>query len=535
MLTTTELQDAEQPEYVVELESVTQRIRATFNNQVIADSTEAKVLYETRHEPVYYFPIEDVREGFLNSSQLLTNCPFKGNANHWDIQVGKVSVADAVWRYKNPQKEFNYLKDYYGFYSDKFDDLIVGDRVEKQKNRFRSSTYSNPLIEWLLNEAWDTKSEAELVHKFSRCLVNAGIPIWRFFITIPTLHPLLTGVSYSWYKDKDEVETRLVEHSVIQSDVYLNSPIRSIFEGAGGIRRHLDTEDAQFDFPILQELKNKGATDYVAMPLTFSNGQINVISFTSDRAGGFNIQELGHLNEIMPLLSRLFEVHSARYIAASLLTTYLGEYTGKQVLDGKIKRGDGEIIYAVIWFCDLRQSSLMAESMSQKEFLGTLNDFFDCMGGAIINHGGEVLRFIGDAALAIFPIGNRSDDCCGNLDAEIKQAGQKAINAVEQAQQDMALLNAQRQKNNRPALRYGVGLNLGEVTYGNIGTSSRLEFTVIGSAANEAAKMESLCKQLNKSILISDSLAKHFPDKMTSLGKFDLSGIKEKRELYILR
>ena len=177
-----------------------------------------------------------------------------------------------------------------------------------------------------------------------------------------------------------------------------------ILAGAGGVRRRLDIPNPQLDYPIVRDLYAEGGTDYIAMPMIFSDGQINTISLASNQPGGFGSRLLGHIHEAMPLLSRLFEVHAVRSNAVNLLETYLGRQSGSKVLNGLIKRGDGEDIYAVIWFCDLRDSTPLAESMSREEFLLLLNEYFECMAGAVLDHGGEVLRFIGDAVLAIFPI-----------------------------------------------------------------------------------------------------------------------------------
>ena len=314
---------------------------------------------------------------------------------------------------------------------------------------------------------------------------------------------------------------------------FLNSPLVPIFNGAGGVRRRLDIPEPQLDYPIVEELYEEGATDYVAMPLLFSDGQINTISLTSEQRGGFSTQDLGHIYEILPLLSRLLEVHAAHRTSMTLLETYLGKHTGDRVLKGQIKRGDGENIHAVIWFCDLRESTPLADSMSRDDFLGLLNKFFDCMGGAVLQHGGEVLRFIGDAALAIFPIGN--PDICGEEKRKsTRQACENALAAAIDAQSRMECLNKKRLDCSRRALKFGLALHVGDVTYGNIGTTKRLEFTVIGAAANEAARLEGMCKTLNRSILLSADFVCAFPGDFISLGKHDLRGVREPKEIFTL-
>ena len=165
--------------------------------------------------------------------------------------------------------------------------------------------------------------------------------------------------------------------------------------------------DAVLDYPILHDLRAQGCTDYVAMPFVFSSGQINVLSLATQHPGGFSTENLGQIHEVLPVLTRIFEVHAMRSTAVQLLDVYLGKQSGAKVLDGRVKRGDGEEVHAVIWFSDLRGSTGLADAMPRREFLSLLDDFFDCTAGAVLQHGGEVLRFIGDASLAIFPISRR--------------------------------------------------------------------------------------------------------------------------------
>ncbi|MGH8692259.1 MAG: adenylate/guanylate cyclase domain-containing protein, partial [Burkholderiales bacterium] len=203
--------------------------------------------------------------------------------------------------------------------------------------------------------------------------------------------------------------------------------------------------------------------------------------------------------------------------ARNILDAYLGQQAGEKVLAGRIRRGDGEDINAVIWFCDLRDSTPLADSMSRQDFLRLLNEYFECVLGPVLEREGEVLRFIGDAALAIFPVGDDPGPACA-----------KALAAARDALERMDKLNKKR----RPPLRFGIGLHLGELTYGNIGTPTRIEFTVVGAAANEAARIEALCKQLNVDLLVSDRVARALPGAWKSLGKHNLRGVGDKMELF---
>jgi adenylate cyclase len=260
------------------------------------------------------------------------------------------------------------------------------------------------------------------------------------------------------------------------------------------------------------------------MPLLFSDSQINIITLVSDRSGGFSTEELGQFYEILPLLSRLFEVHALRRTAITLLDTYLGKHSGQRVLDGSIRRGDSEIIHAVIWFCDLRDSTSLTEALAREDYLALLNRFFDCTAGAVLDHGGEVLKFIGDAILAIFPI----------VDPDSPEAAEHAIDAAQDARHRITLHNQQAAEQGAKAIGFGIGMHIGNLMYGNIGTPGRLDFTVIGSAVNEASRIEGMCKALDQNILLSAEFARHFPTRLVSLGRHTLRGVSTPQELFTL-
>lgn len=394
---------------------------------------------------------------------------------------------------------------------------------------------ANPFVAWLLTEGSYITNPSELVERLARRLVEAGLPLWRLVCLIRTLHPQVIGVRYVWRRDSGLTEELAPLHDRLQTLHYPDSPMAAILDGTlAGVRRRLDVPGIKLDFPIFQKLRTEGATDYVAMPLPFSGDQTNAIAFASDRPGGFMTSELRELYEMLPLLARLLEVHTLRHTAKTLLNTYLGRHTGERVLNGLIERGDGEDIHAAIWFCDLRDSTRMAEAMSREAFLAILNDFFDCTAGAVLDHGGEVLRFMGDAALAIFPTGAVSTDveqgCC-----DTEAACRAALAAAVDARARMETLNRTRAQKGEPPLHFGLGLHMGDVMYGNIGVPGRLEFTVVGAAANEAARLEGLCKPLNKSILISAEFEHCIPGELVSLGRHELRGVSTPREIFTLR
>jgi len=524
---------AQADEYRMSLDPCPHRIRIVVNGETVADSVEASILRETRHDPVYYFPKRDLRMDLLTKTQQHTHCPFKGNASYWTLEVGERVEKDLVWSYEAPYPEARPLTGMMAFYGSRVDVVYENEKPLNQVKLELADLDANPLVAWLLREAWQAATPEALVEQLCERMVAAGIPLWRLRLIIRTLHPQLYSTSYGWMRGESEVSESQVRYDILQSEAFLKSPLIPIFEGAGGVRRRLDIPNPTFDYPILEDLHGEGGTDYVAMPLQFSDGQINIITLASNRPGGFSTQDLGHIYEILPSLSRLVEVQAMRRNAVNLLDTYLGQHSGERVLKGLIKRGDGEEIFAVIWFCDLRGSTPLAESMTRAEFLGVLNQFFDCMGSAVLENGGEVLRFIGDAMLAIFPISASQAKHPPQCDLP-RKACAKAITAAREAELRMSELNSAREAQGWAALDFGIGLHIGEVTYGNIGTENRLEFTVIGTAANEAARVESQCKEVGRRVVISEDFAHRFGGDLESLGQFQLRGLADPRELFTL-
>ena len=531
--TVSSVRPEERETYRMKLHQHSSRLRVEFNGETVADSEKVTVLQESGYPPVFYFPREDVRMDLLRPTEHTTHCPFKGNAAYWTVSVGERLAENAVWSYETPLDGARSVAGHMAFYPERMDAWYEDGQPMPLRPGDAGRSHPNPLVNWLLESAFAATTPEELVTQLVEQMLAAGIPLLRLNIILTTLHPQVTGLSYKWARGAGPVEEEPVPHSRLAKREYLESPLYPIFEGAGGIRRRLDGDSPQLDFPILHDLKAQGGTDYVAMPLLFSDGRINVLTLSADQPGGFSTAQLGGIYEVLGLLSRLFEVHALRRTSVGLLNTYLGRQSGERVLNGQVKRGDGENIFAVIWFCDLRNSTPLADTMSRNDFLGLLNKFFDAMGGAVLAHGGEVLRFIGDAALAIFPIG--SSECRGGHGPDAVQACENALAAVNEARTRMAAVNHQRAERGRELLSFGLGLHLGEVTYGNIGTADRLEFTVVGAAANEAARIEGLCKEIKTDVLVSAAFAERLSgDRFVSVGRHALRGVDGEVELFTL-
>jgi adenylate cyclase len=376
-----------------------------------------------------------------------------------------------------------------------------------------------PVVDWLDRGAPPAKLPQDVLLQLCRRLVDSGIALYRAAVFVRTLHPNVAGRAFYWRADTDAVEVDEAEHAFMQTEDHLGSPLPVIVSSRAEIRRRIADPDCPMDYPVLADLRSQGATDYLAVPLEFLNGEVHVASFSTRRPGGFTDGEIAALRRVLPPLTRVAEIYALSRKAGNILEAYLGRAAGAKVLAGQIRRGDSEELHAVIWFCDLRDSTPLADSMSRTAFLDLLNQYFECVLGPVLERGGEVLRFIGDAALAIFPIGEDPVNAC-----------EKAVEAAREAIARMQALNEARQ----PPLRFGIGLHLGSVLYGNIGTPTRIEFTVIGAAANEAARIESLCKSLDTSLLLSEQVVRHLPGSWKPLGRHALRGVGEPVALFTL-
>jgi uncharacterized protein (DUF427 family)/class 3 adenylate cyclase len=510
------------PGYRIAFEPSPKRVQVVFAGTVVADTRHAIILHETRLPPVYYIPRDDVRTDLMTPTDYRTHCPFKGNAHYWTLTVGDQVAENAAWSYENPLPEALPLKGFLAFYRSRMDAWYEEDAEVRIDPVTDAHVHGNPLVDWLMRDAWEAASISELVARLARQLVAVGVPVHRLNLLIRTLHPQVMGTAHIWSRDADEVQEVALTHLRAQEQQFLESPFAAIFRGRGGVRRRLDAPEARLDFPILAEMRREGVTDYAAMPITFSDGQIHALTAATRAAGGFATEALGHLHEILPLVARLVEVHALRRTARTLLETYIGAHTGGRVLDGLVKRGDGEDIPAVIWWCDLRGSTGLAERLPRQAYLDLLNEFFDEAAGAVLRHGGEVLKFIGDAVMAIFPT------------RDVPDAAARALAAARATLAGIVEANVRRAAAGGPPIGVALALHHGEVTYGNIGVLGRLDFTVIGPAVNEVARLEALSKKLDRPVVASAAFARLAPEGLVSLGLHGLRGVSAEHEVFTL-
>lgn len=389
-----------------------------------------------------------------------------------------------------------------------------------------TSVFIDGVAEWLMSQALGERDVDSIVGGCSDRLLAAGIPLWRSFATFRTLHPLFASVSLIWRRDKrtGSIESLSLLHGeAFTSEEWRESPMHHmIATQIPFLRRRLVGDSAILDFPICSDLRDQGGTDYVAYLVPFASDdeqgphQDGVFgSWATDRRSGFTDADIHSLARIQRRLVVSLKVQIKRKITHTVLSTYLGPDAGQQVLDGQIKRGDGEMLHAVIWYSDLRDSTRLADTLKAEDFLSTVNAYFECTAGAVLANGGEVLRFIGDAVLAIFPI----------RDGEARDACRAAMAAARDAESRLHEVNNRRDTQGLEALNYGLGLHVGDVMFGNIGVPERLEFSVIGPAANEVARLESLTKSLGRRVLVSAEFASHLPQRLESLGAHALRGV----------
>jgi adenylate cyclase len=313
-------------------------------------------------------------------------------------------------------------------------------------------------------------------------------------------------------------------HGIENQEIFVNSPIKAIMGGAAPIRRRLCDPGCPRDYPILQNLADRGLTDYAVYGLVFSGGQTNVVTLASRAEAGFSELELATLVETLPYLGMLLELGQLHLTARRLMETYLGRRSGAAVLSGGIKRGDGRLIHAVLWSCDLRGFTEFSETEDLDNVIDYLNSYFEAMGAAIEAHGGEILKFMGDGMLAIFPIaeGTEEDAC------------RQALTAAGEALEAFGRLGEEQRAAGKSAPDCGIALHLGDVMYGNIGTARRLDFTVIGPAVNLVSRIEAFSRNLDPPVVCSTAFARSCGKPLRSLGAHKLKGIGENQEIFTL-
>jgi adenylate cyclase len=391
---------------------------------------------------------------------------------------------------------------------------------------------------WAVREGLRSAGAYELFDGYCQRLVIDGIELWRAHLAMETLHPQWSGYGYTWRRDLNAIEPQQYVHGSTEDADFLGSPFNELIVRAQGgeenpsLRRRVEQDD-QRDFPILVEFFAAGATDYLAYLFEFgkggdrSQGTGIVYSFVTDRRGGFSDDDTTLLQATLPGLSLAMKAHAGYVIASGLLGTYLGEDAGRRVHAGSILRGSVDTLRAVIWYADIRGFTTVSDSAPGPVVVELLNEVFEILTASLRVHGGQVLKFIGDGMLAIFSFEehDRAETCRHALDAAIE------------AMRNIDEMNKARAAAGVPVASVDLALHLGEVLYGNVGATDRLDFTVIGPAVNEVARIEALCEPLDRPVLVSAEFVAGITgadDRLESLGRHALRGIREPKEIFAL-
>jgi adenylate cyclase len=386
-----------------------------------------------------------------------------------------------------------------------------------------------PLIEWIAAAGLSGQSELGLLEGFCERAGGAGLPLSRAALGIDTLHPVLEGRYFEWRRDGAPLQSEYGRLDPERSaDKWLQSPFHGLYEsGATSLRRRLGNEE--LEFPLLEDLRRDGMTDYLAMINRFGTaGAIGMMdctfsSWSTDRRGGFAQADIAALEFLVPCLALAIKSASIARITETLVETYLGRDAGHRVLRGHIERGVAEKISAVLWFSDLQDFTRITDTAPPTQIIPLLNDYAEAIVSALRAQGGEVLKFMGDGTLAIF---HASEDAC-----------RQALAAADDAVRRIAALNRRRAAEGLPVTRLYLGLHVGDVFYGNIGSFERLDFTVVGPAVNETSRIAALCRSLDQQVLLSSAFAAtagQSRGRLVSVGRYALRGVRRPQELYTL-
>ncbi|MDP6346381.1 MAG: adenylate/guanylate cyclase domain-containing protein [Alphaproteobacteria bacterium] len=392
------------------------------------------------------------------------------------------------------------------------------------------------IARWAVREGMAGAPIARLIEGLCQQMQDAGVPVLRAFLGVQALHPLYGGYSFVWRRREDEVEQGGYLRNAGRNPDFLSSPFHHMYEQRElRLRQGLETE-AEREFPIYQTFRAEGGTDYYARILPFLRpdgeaGEDGVVtSFLFDPPGGMNDDDVAELDRVLEVFALAVRSASTQETATNVAQTYLGRDAGKRVLDGDIQRGTVNSMRAVIYFADLRGFTALADRLPSGELLSMLDGYLEAIAGPVLERGGEVLKFLGDGVLAVFEIdGERADEC--------QVACLQSLAAARAAFAAMADLNGERQANGQPVLDLDLALHVGDVAYGNVGAETRLDFTVIGGAVNEAARIEALCRELGESLLISDSFRQAMigcGEVLRPVGSHRLRDLPGERPLYAL-
>jgi adenylate cyclase len=389
---------------------------------------------------------------------------------------------------------------------------------------------------WLVERGLSGSSETELLHGFCERCFAAGLELARALVIIDTLHPTYEGRAFRWRNDGVE-ESSFVEFGRTGQDKQVEDNWRNsafyqlLYGGQDEIRRRLGRGDP-LDFGQLDTLKAEGHTDYLALIHRFAAdrviGEMDSVysSWTTRHPDGFGEADLAALRRLVPVLALSIKCASLARIAGTLVEVYLGHDAGQRVLSGRIQRGVADRISAALWYSNLRGFTAITDSAPPDEVIPLLNDYADAVISAVHEAGGDVLKLIGDGTLAIFTGADRAESC------------RAALRAEAELRRRVGELNARRSAEERPVTTVYLGLHIGDVFYGNIGSADRLDFTVVGPAVNEVSRIAAMCRSVDRQVVLSADFVAATPEperaRLVSVGRYALRGVGRAQELFTL-
>ncbi len=382
-----------------------------------------------------------------------------------------------------------------------------------------------PVAVWLLTTGRRIINPRELLDGLVAQLDKAGARIDRIRVSSPTLHPQLAALGISWTRG-EQAQLWSGMHGVLQSDAYIGSPMEFVRNSQQTLHQTIETEAAANEHPVWQELRALGMRDYLAIPMILSAGRLDILTIATRDATGFDDGDIARFQALANLLTPLVELMVGRRTTLGLLDTFVGKRISERILQGQVKRGDGELIEAAFWYSDLRGFTALSETLPTDQLLRLLNDYFEHCAAAAAPRGGEILQFIGDAILIVFEIKDpaRTAEVCMN-----------ALDAAVDAFDNIAVVNSRRRRAHLPVIEFGLGLHLGTVTHANVGSPDRLAFNVVGPAVNMTARIQAMTKELQIPLLMSGAFARNVLLPVDSVGFHDLRGIAKAQELFRLR
>lgn len=386
------------------------------------------------------------------------------------------------------------------------------------------------ISDWLLERALRKSELTETVRELGRKLVEGGLPVCRINVGGLMLHPVLGALDITWEATTDTCQLQLFPRAAVRSPEFQNAPFYPMIANHIPFERHrLNDPEVREKYPLFAKLHRGGVTDYAAFfetygqttPLDWAGLPAGVegalISFSTKRLSGFNDHEIANLASLSVPFALTAKAASDESLARVLLETYLGKISGANVLSGLMEKGDGRVIECALWYSDLRGSTALSSQLDIETYFGTINDYFDCTAGAVLDHGGEVLKYIGDAVLAIFPFEDGSRPASDMCQAALMTARESLLRVEAR--------NKSRADDGLVPIEFGIGLHAGKVMYGNVGTEKRLDLTVTGPAANEVARLESLTKRLAVPVVASETFHANIPDGLVPFGRYEAEGI----------